>query len=95
MKRKRFILTPILISIPLLAIALIMDLILSTWVPLYFLVMGAFLLESALMIFIDRLLLYRFKLELIWIIEMSFIILIFILKAYKGLDWTDMIFLMF
>lgn len=95
MKRKRFILTPILISIPLLAIALITDLILSTWVPLYFLVMGAFLLESALMIFIDRLLLYRFKLELIWIIEMSFIILIFILKTYKGLYWTDMIFLMF
>lgn len=88
---KKYVLTPFRFIYPIMLVTFALSVILNKWCPLYFLVIGAFIVDFLLLLLIDYLLIHFFGLKIIWLCEILFIAVLLLLKLYYQLNWYDMI----
>lgn len=87
--------TPIHPLILVVSILLVYKMIQGGWTPVYFLIIGAAILDFGLLLLANYLLIRNLKMKYVWIIELFIIILLFFVQMYNGLSLFEMILLIY
>lgn len=87
--------TPILAFLPILIIIFIVKLLLTQWSSLCLLVIMAFAIDIVVFILIDRILIRLVNIKYVWISEITFLLIIVLIKICYSLSFYDMIFLIY
>lgn len=87
--------TPIHIFILTLSILLMQKMIQSVWSPMFFLVIGATILDFGLMLLVDYFLIQNMSIKYLWGVEIVIVMFLILVKLYNNLSLYDMIFLIY
>lgn len=89
------IITPIRIFILTLVVLLTQEIVQSVWTPMFFLVIGATILDFGLMLLVDYFLIRNMSMKYLWVVEFVIVLFLVFVKLYNNLSLYDMIFLIY
>ena len=86
---------PVHIFMLMLSILLMQKIVQSGWNPMFFLVIGAAILDFGLMLLVDYFLIQNMSIKYLWVVEIVIVLFLVLLKLYNNLSLYDMIFLIY